>query len=111
MNDQKNTENESMNKSSLTVLSVVILLVFLVLVGGIYWWVSKKGKGEVVFLAGINYTGTETTPVAQQQKPTFDFAKLAAGADWAEFISPKAQYTFQYPPQIIPVIIPGDTND
>ena len=65
MNEQK-PQQESLGKSTLTILSIGTLLVFLALVGGVYWWVSKKSKGQVVFPAGINYTGNETPAPTQQ---------------------------------------------
>ena len=104
-------EKKEENKSALSALSIGILVVFLVIVGGLYWWVSKKGKGEVVFPAGLNYTGDEPTAVPQPQRPTYDYAKLAAASDWVDFVSPKEQYTFKYPPSMIPLIFPGDAND
>ncbi len=105
------SDSDMMNKNSLAFLSVGILVLFLLLVGGVYWFVSKKSKGQVVFPAGINYTGNETTPAAQSQKPTYDYAKFASATNWATFTSPKKQYTFQYPPEMIPLIFPGDAND
>lgn len=109
MQEDKSTK-EAENKGSLTTMSVVILVVFLLIVGGTYWWVSKKGKGEVVFPAGINYTGEETTP-APAQRPTYDYAAFAGASDWVDFVSPGGQYSFKYPPQMVPLIFPGDVND
>ena len=72
MSEQKPSEDSS-NKYFLTLLSVGILVVFLVLVGGTYWWVSQKSKGQVVFPAGINYTEKETPARSQQpQRPQYD---------------------------------------
>src|SRR3989344_3132858 len=107
MVEEKNSEN----KSALSALSIGILIVFLLIVGGLYWWVSKKGKGQVVFPAGLNYTGEEPTSAPQPQRPTYDYTKLAGASDWVDFVSPKEQYTFKYPPSMIPLIFPGDAND
>jgi len=105
-------EGKSTKETNLSALSITILIVFLLIVGGLYWWVSKKGKGQVVFPAGINYTGNEKTPPPEQpQRPTYDYAKLATAANWTEFVSPRDQYVFQYPPEMIPLIFPGDAND
>lgn len=111
MGEQKLSQDSS-NKYFLTLLSIGILVVFLALVGGIYWWVSQKSKGQVVFPAGINYTGNETPAPAQQpQRPQYDYEKMAGSANWADFTSSKEQYTFQYAPEMIPLIFPGDAND
>ena len=99
------------NKYALSVLSIVILVVFLVIVGGLYWWVSNKGKGQIVFPAGINYTGNESTPPPQPQRPTYDYSTLATASNWVDFTSPRGQYVFKYPPEMIPLIFPGDVND
>ena len=111
MNEQK-PQQESLGKSTLTILSIGTLLVFLALVGGVYWWVSKKSKGQVVFPAGINYTGNETpAPTQQPQRPQYDYSKMSSAANWTDFTSPRGQYVFQYPPEMIPLIFPGDVND
>lgn len=104
-------EEKSENKFALSGLSIGVLIVFLVIVGGLYWWVSKKGKGQVVFPAGLNYTGEEPTAAPAPQRPVYDYAKLAQASDWVDFVSPKEQYTFKYPPSMIPLIFPGDVND
>lgn len=110
--NQNESPKETENKYALSFLSIAVLVVFLLIVGGLYWWVSKKGKGEVVFPAGINYTGNEKTPVSQQPKrPSYDYTKLASASDWVDFTSPRGQYTFKYPPELIPLIFPGDVND
>lgn len=101
-----------LGKNTLAILSVGILVVFLLIVAGIYFWVSKKSKGEVVFPAGVNYTGQETqNPTQSPQRPQYDYAALAATTDSIPFTSPKGQYTFAYPPGMIPLIFPGDPND
>ena len=105
-------EGKTSKETNLSVLSITILVVFLFILGGLYWWVSKKGKGQVVFPAGINYTGNETTPPpAQPQRPTYDYEKMADAPNWVDFTSPRGQYTFKYPSEMIPLIFPGDAND
>lgn len=104
-------EKKEENKGALSAMSIGVLVLFLVIVGGLYWWVSKKGKGEVVFPAGLNYTGEEPTNPPQPKRPEYDYAKLAASSDWVDFISPKEQYIFKYPSGMIPLIFPGDVND
>lgn len=101
-----------LGKNTLAILSVGILVVFLLLIGGIYFWVSKKSKGEVVFPAGINYTGQESpNPTQPPQRPQYDYAALAAATDSVTFTSSNGQYKFAYPPGMIPLIFPGDPND
>ena len=105
-------EGKPSKETNLSVLSITILVVFLVIVGGLYWWVSKKSKGQVVFPAGINYTGEQTTPAPQQpQRPTYDYGKMADAPNWVDFTSPRGQYIFKFPPEMIPLIFPGDVND
>ncbi len=107
----ENKADEPSNKSSLPLISVIILVVFLAVVFFLYNWVSKKSKGQVVYPAGINYTGNQSNQVAPSQKPQYDYAKLATSSDWPTFTSSKGQYTFKYPKGMIPLIFPGDTND
>lgn len=110
MEDNKSAKDGE-NKYALSALSIGILVVFLVIVGGLYWWVSKKGKGQVVFPAGLNYTGAEATPPPQATRPTYDYSKMASASNWVDFTSPKGQYTFKFPPEMVPLIFPGDVND
>ena len=113
MNEQKPPqESTTTTNNYLVILSIGILVVFLALVGGVYWWVSKKSKGQIIFPAGINYTGNETpAPTQQPQRPTYDYLKLASDSNWIDFTSPQGQYAFKYPPGMIPLIFPGDVND
>lgn len=97
------------DKNSLVFLSVGVLAVFLLLVGGLYWWVSKKSKGEVIFPAGVNYTGVDTP--APKQRPQYDYSKMSLDAKWSKFTSLKKQYTFDYPSEMNPLIFPNDAND
>lgn len=108
---EKKEENFSMNKSSLVVTNVVILVIFLAVVGGVYFWVSNKSKnGQQVFPAGINYLspkGNKTT------KPVllYDFAKLAESSDWVSYKGKLFPYSFQYPKIFTPVTYPNDKSD
>ena len=103
------TKKEESSSYSLSLLSIGILVLFLLVIGGVYYFVSRKSKGQVVFPAGINYTGNETAPAPQ--KPQYDYAKLAAAASWTSFTSPQGQYSFKYPAGMAPLIFPGDKND
>lgn len=104
-------EEPIMKDNILVVMSVGILIVFLVLVFGVYKWVSGK-KGAVVFPAGLNYTGGENSQQTKSNaRPNYDWAKMVAAADWKSFQSPLKQYKFQHPGELIPLIFPGDVND
>lgn len=98
-NSNKNKTNLSLNKDSLALTSVGVLALFLVLVGGIYFWVSKKNKSSVVFPAGINYLGPQSganlTPV-----PTVDMAQLGKSGKWLQSGGKIYKYAFIYPSEI-----------
>lgn len=105
-------EKHEDSKTSLSMMSIGVLVVFLVIVGGLYWWVSKKGKGEVVFPAGLNYTGNEPSTSDQPPvRPSYNYQELAKSADWIDFVSPNEQYTFKHPSPMVSLIFPGDPND
>lgn len=102
--------SEEMSKKNLIVVNTVILIVFLAIIGGIYYWVSNKSKGQQVFPAGINYfspKGNEAT------KPSllYDFTKLAESTDWVTYKGKIYPYFFQYPKEFKPVTYPNDKSD
>jgi len=102
--------SEKISKKSLVAVNIIILVVFLLIIGGTYYWVSKKSKGEQVFPAGINYLspkGNET------KKPVllYDFAKLAESSDWVSYKGKIYTYTFQHPKALAPLSVPNDVND
>src|SRR3990167_11509565 len=112
--DTKNTtdgSSEDMSKSNLVLANLVILVIFVLLVGGVYMWVSKRSKaGQSVFPAGVNYLspkGTETT------KPVllYDFAKLAESSDWVTYKGKIYPFSFQYPKVLTPLTFPNDRSD
>lgn len=111
MKNSEETEGEqtSFKKSTLVGFNLVVLVVFLLLVGGIYYWVSKKSKGEVVFPAGINYLSPNTAPTTQAT--TLDYTKLAASSPWLTFKGKIYKFTFQYPNGMTPLSFPNDTNE
>ncbi len=110
---EETSKNDFFGKYSLSFLSIGILVVFLGIVFFLYFWVSKKNNGGIVFPAGLNYTGEETTPAPPVKKPVYDYAALGAAPDseWISFKSIKSQYTFKHPNLMIPLIFPGDVND
>lgn len=103
----ENSKDSVFGKYSLSMLSIAILIVFLGMVFFLYFWVSKQNKGELVFPAGINYTGELEIQPQPPQKPTYDWTALSTSTSLATFVSPKRQYTFQYPNGIYPLIFPG----
>jgi hypothetical protein len=101
-------KDETLNKSSLVFGNLVILVVFVLLVGGVYLWVSNKSKnGQPIFPAGINYLSPQSPTTA----PLFDFAKLGESADWVTYTGKLFPYSFQYPKALTPVTYPGDKSD
>ena len=50
----KEVENSSQSFNP-AVLSIVVLVIFLLLIGGVYMYVANKSKGQMVFPAGVNY--------------------------------------------------------
>lgn len=104
------TDSEEMSKKSLVGVNVVILVVFVAVVGGVYYWVSTKNKGQQVFPAGINYVSPKGT---EAQKPVllFDFAKLAESSDWSVYKGKLFAYSFQYPSVFKPVNYLNDKTD
>lgn len=103
-------KDETLNKSNLVFGNFVVLIVFVLLVGGVYYWVSIKNKGQQVFPAGINYFSPKGN---EAQKPVllYDFAKLAKSSDWVTYNGKLFSYSFQYPKAFTPVTYPGDKND
>jgi hypothetical protein len=102
-------DSETISKSNIVTANVVILVVFLLIVGGIFLVVSKKSKGQQVFPAGINYLA----PTTAAAKPVmlYDFTKLAASTDWVTYTGKLFPYSFQYPKEFTPVTYPGDKSD
>ena len=103
--------DETLNKSGLVFGNFVILVVFVLLVGGVYMWVSKKNKtGQQVFPAGINYLSPKGG-AAQKPVLLYDFAKLAESSDWVIYEGKLFSYSFQYPKVFTPITYPGDKSD
>lgn len=103
--------SEEISKKSLIAVNIVILVVFLLIIGGVYYWVSKKTKiGQQVFPAGINYLSPSGN---QAQKPVllYDFAKLAESSDWVTYKGKIYPYAFQHPKALTPLTFPNDKSD
>ncbi|EKE15305.1 MAG: hypothetical protein ACD_12C00084G0002 [uncultured bacterium] len=112
MDIQNESEDFSgeVSKKNLVMINVAILVIFLVIVGGVYYWVSNKSKGQQVFPAGINYVSPKGEEV---KKPVllYDFAKLAESSDWVTYKGKIYPYSFQYPKVIAPLTFPNDKSD
>lgn len=103
--------SETLNKSSLIFGNFVILVVFVLLVGGVYLWVSKKSKsGKQVFPAGINYLSPKED-TAQKPVLLYDFKKLAESSDWVSYKGKIYPFTFQHPKALTPLLFPNDKSD
>lgn len=102
--------SEEVSKKNLVVINIAILVIFLVIVGGVYYWVSNKSKGQQVFPAGINYVSPKGS---EAKKPVllYDFAKLAESSDWVTYKGKIYPYSFQYPKVIAPLTFPNDKSD
>lgn len=113
MEAEKKEESPNMNKSSLMVANVVILVIFLAVVGGVYFWVSSKSKnGQQIFPAGINYLSpNNNSSNVGGAAPLYDFTKLAESADWLTYKGKVYNYSFQYPKDLKPLTFPNDQSD
>jgi len=103
--------DESFNKSGLVFGNFVILVIFVLLVGGIYLYASKKNKsGQQVFPAGINYFSPKGNKAT---KPVllYDFVKLAESSDWVTYKGKVFAYSFQHPKVLTPLSFPNDKSD
>lgn len=107
------SKNDGVSKNSMMYMSIGVLVVFVGLIVFLYTWVSKKNKGNVVFPAGINYTGNEEggEQAMAPKKPVYDYATYLTASDWVTYNSPQKQYSFQHPKEMVPLVFPGDTND
>lgn len=108
MNDK--TEGEVFDKPNLASVSLIILVIFLLLIGGVYYWVSKKSKGEQVFPAGVNYLSPKTS-VTPKPVQLYDYAKLLESADWMTFKGKVFPYSFQYPKEMKPLTFIDDPTN
>lgn len=99
----------NLDKNQLVMISVAALVVFIFLIGGLYYWVSKRAKGEVVFPAGVNYLGPQNS--AAQPAPMYDFAKLAESSDWVVYKGKIYSFSFQHPKALTPYFFPNDPLD
>lgn len=104
-------EDQSTNpKSNLALASVVILVLFILIIGGVYYWVSNKTKEQVVFPAGINYLGpkqsTNLNPV-----PTLNISQIGKTGQWLQTGGKIFKYKFIYPAELKITAFINDPTD
>lgn len=102
--------SDEISKKGLVAVNVAILVVFLAVIGGVYYFVSKKNKGQQVFPAGINYLSPEGD-TAKKPVLLYDFAKLAESSDWVAYKGKVYPYSFQHPKALAPLSFPNDKSD
>lgn len=103
--------DESMEKSSLVFGNFVVLIVFVLLVGGVYMYVSNKSKnGQTVFPAGINYLSPNTDN-STATTPIYDYSKLATESNWLTFKGKVYPFSFEYPKELKPLAFPNDSSE
>lgn len=109
--DTKEDFSGDVSKKNLVMVNGAILVVFVLLVGGVYLWVSNKSKnGQQIFPAGINYLSPKGNEAA---KPVllYDFTKLAESSDWVTYKGKLFSYSFQHPKELKPISYPNDKSD
>lgn len=92
-------------------INAVVLIIFLTVVGGAYFWVSNKKNGKQVFPAGINYLSPKDSSDSKKPAPLYDFAKLAESSDWVSYKGKIFPYIFQHPKALMPLSLPNDRSD
>lgn len=108
--DENQSTEQGKGGPNLVFLNLVILVVFLLIVVGAYYWVAKKGKGQIVFPAGINYL-SPNNKTAAQPTPMYDYTKLAESADWITYKGKIYPFTFQHPKALTPLTFANDQSD
>lgn len=109
-NDTTNPLSPLFKKNSLALTSVGVLVLFLMLIGGIFFWVKNKNKSSVVFPAGINYLGPQAganlTPL-----PAVDMTQLGKSGKWIQSGGKIYKYRFMYPAEIQITAFINDQSD
>ena len=99
-------------KSVVVITGITILVLFILLIAGAYYWVSKKTKGQTVYPAGINYLGPTSSEVKTPVAPLYDYEKLANSSNWVTFKGRLFGYSFQYPKEMVALAFPpNDPSD
>ena len=105
----QNSSEETITKSNLVSANLVIIVVFLLIVGAVYYNVSKKSKGAVTMPAGINYLSPSET--ATKPATLYDYAKLTESTDLVTFKGKKFAFSFQYPKGLTPLTFIDDPTN
>src|SRR5574340_1256279 len=93
---------------NLVYLSLAILLIFLVLIAGVYFWVANKSRNQVIFPAGINYLGSQgnLTPM-----PTVNLSKIGSSGQWMKATGRTFKYSISYPAELQVTAFISDPTD
>lgn len=108
---KSDTSDESSEEFKPAAGSLSILVFFLLLVTGIYFYVANKSKGGVVFPAGLNYLSPNKNANVPNPTPLYDFTKLMESKDWLTYKGKFYPYSFQYPKELKPLTFPNDQSD
>jgi len=107
----KNSLNDLFNQKNVMAFgSLAVLLIFLLLIGGVYYWVSKKAKGQVVFPAGVNYLGPQGDQNLQPV-PTVDMSQVGKSGKWLAITGKIYKYKFVYPAELQVTAFINDPSD
>lgn len=109
-NKNNNSNNFLNQKNTLALGSFLVLIVFLLLIGGVYYWVSKKAKSQVVFPAGVNYLGPQGDQNLQPV-PTVDLAQVGKSDKWLQVSGKIYKYKFAYPAELQVTAFINDPSD
>jgi len=96
-------------KNSLAIASVVVLVIFIILVAGAYFWVSKKSKGQAVFPAGLNYMGPQGQNLVPV--PTVDLSQVGKSGSWIQATGQVYKFKFIYPAELQVTAFINDPTD
>jgi hypothetical protein len=109
-NDHSANKNSS-ETSTLAIVSLVVLTVFLIIIGAVYYFVNRKNKEAVVFPAGVNYIGDQASQDAPSPVPTVDLTKLGQSGKWLMAGGKTYAYTFMFPAELGIASFPNDASD
>ncbi len=98
------------NRSALVMISLAILAIFMVLIGGIYYWVNKKANSQPVFPAGVNYLGPQGDQ-SLKPVPTVDLSQIGKSGRWLQATGKIYKYKFIYPAELQVTAFIDDPSD
>jgi len=98
-------------KSNSIVFSVITLVIFLGLIFGIYYWISKNNKQEIVLPPGSNLSVLTNNQAVTTPSVKYNYAKMATSNDWVSYEGKIYKYSFLRPKELSPLIFPNDATD